>query len=56
VNLWVYLLWYYISRPQRGGQLVYTKLFPLRTMLDFLAEAVKQRFPLKKAIYLPALE
>jgi len=56
VNLWVYLLWYYISRPQRGGQLVYTKLFPLRTMLDFLAEAVKQQFPIKKAIYLPALE
>jgi Transposase DDE domain len=56
VNLWVYLRWYCISRSQRGGQVVYTKLFPLRTMLDFLGEAVKQRFPLKKAVYLPALK
>ncbi len=56
VNLWVYLLWQFVSRTQPGGRVVYRELFPLKTMLEFLADAVKQRFPLKKAIYLPALE
>jgi hypothetical protein len=54
VNLWVYLLWYFVSRPRPGGQVVYHNLFPLKTMLEFLAHAVERRFPAITAIYLTA--
>jgi putative transposase len=53
VNLWVYLLWYFISRSRRGGQLVYHAFFPLHIMMQFLSTAVERRFPVVTAIYLP---
>lgn len=53
VNLWVYLLWYFVSRSKRGGRVVYRQLFPLKTMLEFLVHAVERRFPPVQAIYLP---
>jgi Transposase DDE domain len=56
VNLWVYLLWHFISRSRRGGQLVYHALFPLNIMLQFLSTAVERRFPVVTAIYLPVLD
>jgi putative transposase len=51
VNLWVYLLWKFVSRTQRGGRVVYTKLFSLKTMLEFLSQAVERHFPVVTAIY-----
>jgi hypothetical protein len=56
VNLWVYLLWHFISRSRRGGQIVYTALFPLNIMLQFLSTAVERRFSVVTAIYLPVLD
>jgi putative transposase len=56
VNLWVYLLWHFISRSRQGGQLVYHALFPLSIMLQFLSTAVERRFPVVTAIYLPVLD
>jgi putative transposase len=56
VNLWVYLLWHFVSRTQRGGRLVYRKLFSLKTMLEFLCHAVERHFPVITAVYLPAPE
>ena len=53
VNLWVYLLWHFVSRTQRGGRVVYRKLFGLKTMLDFLCHAVERHFPPIIAVYLP---
>ena len=55
VNLWVYLLWHFISRSRQGGQLVFHALFPLNIMLQFLSTAVERRFPVVTAIYLPVL-
>jgi hypothetical protein len=54
VNLWVYLLWHFVSRTQRGGRLIYRKLFGLKTMLDFLCHAVERHFPPITSVYLPA--
>lgn len=54
VNLWVYLLWYFVSQTQRGGRVVYRALFSLKTLLEFLCHAVERHFPLITAIYLPA--
>ena len=56
VNLWVYLLWHFISRLNRGRQVVFQNLFPLKTMLEFLCHAIEQRFPVITAIYLPPLD
>jgi putative transposase len=56
VNLWVYLLWFFVSRTQRGGRVVYRELFSLKTMLEFLSQAVERHFPPITAIYLPILE
>ncbi len=54
VNLWVYLLWHFVSQTQRGGRVVYRALFSLKTMLEFLCCAVERHFPPITAIYLPA--
>jgi putative transposase len=54
VNLWVYLLWQFVSRSRPGGRVVYHTLFPLKTMLEFLPHAVERRFPPVTAIFLPA--
>lgn len=54
VNLWVYLLWHFVSQTQRGGRVVYRALFSLKTLLEFLCHAVERHFPLITTIYLPA--
>lgn len=56
VNLWVYLLWFFVSRTQRGGRIIYRQLFPLKTLLEFLSHAVERHFPIVTEVYLPALE
>lgn len=56
VNLWVYLLWHFVSQTQRGGRVIYRELFSLKTMLEFLSHAVEQRFPVITAVFLPALQ
>ncbi|MBE9182634.1 transposase [Oculatella sp. LEGE 06141] len=53
VNLWVYLLWHFVSQIRRGGRIVYRALFSLKTMLEFLCHAVERHFPPVTAIYLP---
>jgi Transposase DDE domain len=56
VNLWVYLLWFFVSQTGRGGRVVYRERFCLRTMLEFLCQAVERHFPVITAIYLPILQ
>lgn len=53
VNLWIHLLWTYISLRRRGGRLVLRHLFTLNTLLEFLAHAVERRFPIITSIVLP---
>ena len=55
VNLWVFLLWTHVSRTRRGGRLIYDSLFPLKTMLEFLSQAVERHFPKLRAVVLPSL-
>lgn len=52
VNLWIYLLWVFVSRPRRGGLLVFQEKFPLKMMLEFIAHAVERHFHVITAIYL----
>lgn len=52
VVLWIYLLWTYISKPRKGGRLLYPKLFDFKTMLSFLRQSIDQKHCIKEAIYL----
>ena len=53
VNIWVDLLWKIISKPRRGGRLIYRQIFPLKQMLSFLSQAVERLFQVVEAIYIP---
>jgi putative transposase len=54
VNIWIYLLWFSVSQSRRGGRFVYHKRFPLKTLLEFLGQAIERRFPTKTKLFLPA--
>ena len=53
VNIWIYILWSKISKPRRGGRLVYHYLFTLKQMLAFLANGVHRIYQLREIVYLP---
>ena len=53
VNIWVNFLWRKISKPRRGGRLIYRTIFPLKQMLSFLNQAVERIFKVVKTIYIP---
>lgn len=53
VNLWVFIIWTYVSRPRQGGRQLFQALFPLRTMLQFLRQAVERKIGVKTEIFLP---
>ena len=53
VNLWTFMLWAYVSLPRPGGRRLFPALFPLRTMLQFLAQAIERNLGLITQICLP---
>ena len=53
VNLWAYILWDRVSSRQKGGRIVYAKLFPLKRMLAFLRSALEKIYPLIQEVFLP---
>jgi putative transposase len=53
VNLWVFIIWTFVSRPRKGGRQLFQALFPLRTMLQFLRQVVERKIGVKTEIYLP---
>lgn len=50
LDLWVYLLWTYVSRPRHGGRVIYRDAFPLRTLLTFLQQAIDRHHPIRKEV------
>ena len=53
VNIWIYLLWSKISKPRRGGRLVYNYLFSLKQMLSFLSNEINRIYQVRKVVYIP---
>ena len=53
VNIWIYILWTKISKPRRGGRLVYHYLFTLKQMLGFLANFVNRIYEVREIVYIP---
>lgn len=54
VNIWVYLLWFKISRKRKGRRLIYRQLFGLKQMLAFLRQAVERKYKSVESIYIPS--
>jgi putative transposase len=38
VNIWIYLLWHYVGGLRRNSRQVFSKLFTLKQMLEFLRQ------------------
>jgi len=52
INIWIYLLLAFISKPRKGGRIVFHGKFCLKIMLVFLTQAIdRKRHPIT-AIYL----
>ena len=54
VNIWVNILWQKISKPRRGGRLIFRSLFTLKQMLAFLSQAVGRIYQVTEAVYFPS--
>ena len=54
VNIWIYLLWSKISKPRRGGRLVYKYLFTLKQMLAFLSNIINRIYEVREIVYIPS--
>ncbi len=54
VNIWIYILWSKISKPRRGGRLVYNYLFPFKQMIAFLSNVVNQIYGVREIVYIPS--
>jgi putative transposase len=52
-NLWIWLKWTIVSRPRRGGRLVFHHKFPFRRMLLFLAGAIEDRYGAVNQVIIP---
>lgn len=54
VNIWFNILWQKISKPRRGGRLIFRSLFTLKQMLAFLSQAVGRIYQVTAAVYFPS--
>ncbi|MEH2172778.1 MAG: hypothetical protein V7K45_07885 [Nostoc sp.] len=54
INIWIYLVWHYLSRLKRSTRQVFSHLFTLKQMLEFLRQAVDRNYGLACEIYLPS--
>nr|WP_225895878.1 hypothetical protein [Dendronalium phyllosphericum] len=54
INVWIYLLWHYISRLKRSTRQVFSHLFTLKQMLEFLRQAVDRNYGVACEVYFPS--
>lgn len=50
VDVWIYLLWTYVSWPRQGGRLIYRKEFPLKTLMEFLRQGIDRHHQVRKEV------
>ncbi|MDX1919394.1 MAG: ISH3 family transposase [Candidatus Caenarcaniphilales bacterium] len=55
INIWIYLLWQYVSRKRRGSRKILSNLFTLKQMLEFLRQTIDLRYEVANQVYLPLL-
>lgn len=51
-DIWIWLMWTYVSHPRKGGRAVFHDLFPLKLMLTFLRQAADRKHRIADSVYL----
>ncbi len=54
INIWIYLLWHYLSCLRRSSRQVFPHLFTLKQMLEFLRQAVDRNYGVVCEVCLPS--
>ena len=54
INVWIYLVWHYVSRLKRSTRQVFSYLFTLKQMLEFLRQAVDRNYGVVCEVCLPS--
>jgi putative transposase len=54
INVWIYLVWHYLSRLKRSSRQVFSHLFTLKQMLEFLRQAVDRNYGVACQVCLPS--
>jgi hypothetical protein len=54
INIWIYLVWHYLSRLKRSSRQVLSHLFTLKQMLEFLRQAVDREYGVACEVCLPS--
>lgn len=54
INIWIYLVWHYLSRLKRSSRQVFSHLFTLKQMLEFLRQAVDRNYGVACEVCLPS--
>ena len=49
------ILWKKVSKPRKGGRLVYNKIFSLKQMLSFLNHSIERIFQVETNVYIPKI-
>jgi len=55
-DIWVWLIWTYISHPRKGGRMLFHNLFPFKLMLTFLRQAADRKHRIADSVYLQPIE
>jgi len=54
INVWIYLVWHYLSRLKRSSRQVFAHLFTLKQMLEFLRQAIDRYYGVACEVCLPS--
>jgi putative transposase len=54
INIWIDLVWHYLSRLKRSRRQVFPHLFTLKQMLEFLRQTVDRNYGVACEICLPS--
>jgi putative transposase len=54
INIWIYLIWNYLSRLKRSSRQVFSHLFTLKQMLEFLRQAIDRTYGVACEVCLPS--
>jgi putative transposase len=52
INIWIYLLWHYVSTLKRSSREVFSHLFTLKQMLEFLRQTIDCNYGVVCEVYL----
>ena len=52
INIWICLLWHYLSSLRRSSRQVFSNLFTLKQMLEFLRQTLDRNYGLVCEVYL----